>query len=121
MIEFLESHPSRSRSTPARRPTLVSGLLGFLLGIAPLIATVPSSDQPQDAYPLTTPNGQLSSLERGRQADAARLQGQADRWLKRGRQADAARLQGQADRWFSETCHLTAPPTGLRWRRTDRT
>ena len=102
MIEFLDSHPSRSRSTPALRPTLVSGLLGFLLGIAPLIVTVPSSDQPQDAYPLTTPNDQLSSLERGRQADAARLQGQADRWL-------------------SETCRLTAPPTGLRWRRTDRT
>lgn len=102
MIEFLDDHAPRSRSTPALRPTLVSGFLGFLLGIAPLIAAVPSMNQPQDAYPLAAPSGQLTSVERGRQADAARLQGQADRWL-------------------SEGCNLTHPPAGLQWRRTDRT
>ena len=101
MIEFLDDHTPRSRSTPALRPTLVSGFLGFLLGIAPLIAIVPSIDQPQNAYPLA-PSGQLSSVERGRRADAARLQGQADRWL-------------------SEACNLIDPPAGLQWRRTDRT
>ncbi|HET9561363.1 MAG TPA: hypothetical protein VFP01_04620 [Propionibacteriaceae bacterium] len=100
MIEFLDDHSPRSRSTPALRVTLVSGFLGFLLGIAPLIAIVPSIDQPQDAYPLAAPSGQLSSVERGRQADAARLQGQADRWL-------------------SEACNLSDPPAGLQWRRTD--
>ena len=66
MIEFLDDHSPRSRSTPALRVTLVSGFLGFLLGIAPLIAIVPSIDQPQDAYPLAAPSGQLSSVERGR-------------------------------------------------------
>ena len=102
MIEFLDDHAPRSRSTPALRQTLVSGFLGFLVGIAPLIATVPSMNQPQDAYPLAAPSGQLTSVERGRQADAARLQGQADRWL-------------------SEGCNHTDPPAGLQWRRTDRT
>jgi hypothetical protein len=102
MIEFLDDHPPRTRSTPALRLTLVSGFLGLLLGIAPLIAIVPSIDQPQDAYPLAAPGGQLSSVERGRQADAARLQGLADRWL-------------------SQTRNLTEQPTGLQWRRTGRT
>jgi hypothetical protein len=92
MIEFLDDHAPRSRSTPALRPTLVSGFLGFLLGIAPLITTVPSMNQPQDAYPLAAPSGQLTSVERGR----------------------------QADRWLSEGCNLTHPPAGLQWRRTDR-
>jgi len=75
------------------------GSWAFLLGIAPLIAIVPSIDQPQDAYPLAAPSGQLSSVERGRRADAARLQSQADHWL-------------------SQTCNRTDPPAGLQWRRT---
>ena len=99
MIDFLDNHPPRPRSTPAQRAALASGFLGFLLGIAPLIAIVPSIDQLQNAYPLAAPSGQLSSVERGRQADAARLQGQADRWL-------------------SEACNLIDSPAGLQWRRT---
>jgi len=63
MIEFLDDHPPRTRSTPALRLTLVSGFLGFLLGIAPLIAIVPSIDQPQDAYPLAAP--ERPAVERG--------------------------------------------------------
>jgi hypothetical protein len=102
MIEFLDNHPLQPRSTPALRATLSVGSLGFLLGIAPVIAIVLPIDQPQVAWPLGTPSGQLSSVERGRQADAARLQGLADRWL-------------------SQTCNLTEQPTGLQWRRTGRT
>jgi hypothetical protein len=58
--------------------------LGFLLGIAPVIAIVPPIDQPQDVWPLGTPSGQLSSVERGWQADAARSQGLADHWVSEG-------------------------------------
>lgn len=64
-------------------------------------------------------------LERGRAADAARLQAQADAWqarmraeqaLERGRAADAARWQAQADAWVAAHGGARATAPVLSWR-----
>jgi len=77
--EFLDDHPTGSRSRVF--PMLISGLLGFLLGNASLIAAMPTTDFVLDAHPLAAPSAEPWSVERGRQADAARLEGLADRWV----------------------------------------
>ncbi len=89
--EFLDDHPTGSR--PPVLPMLVSGLLGFLLGSASLIAAMPTTDFAQNAYPIAAPSVEPSNLERGRHADAARL-------------------EGSADRWVSENCELVDPRRG---------
>jgi hypothetical protein len=83
-IEFLDDRRIPSRPARAVQLTLVSGFLGFRLGIVSLIMIQPSSAQPLDASLLTAPSIQLSDVERGRRADAARLQALADRWLSEG-------------------------------------
>jgi hypothetical protein len=77
--EFLDDRPVGAR--PPVLLALISGLIGFLLGSASLITAMPPTDPAQHVYPLAAPSGGLSSVERGRQADAARFEGLADRWL----------------------------------------
>jgi hypothetical protein len=96
-IEFLDSHATGSRPAYAQLLPLVSGLLGFMLGFAPLIATLPLHDQPQGALPIAAPSRQLSDVERGRQADAARLQGLSDRWVSEGCRLIDPRNLGSAE------------------------
>jgi hypothetical protein len=93
--EFLDHHPTGSR--PRVVPMLISGLLGFLLGSASLFAPMPMTGSAQKAYPLAPPSVEPSNLERGRQADAARLEGLADRWLSQGCGHSGV---GSADRWW---------------------
>ena len=76
-IELLGKDPIHSRPSSAPLPMLISAVLGFLLGIALLIAI----NEPYDVNPVAVPSGQLSGVERGRQADAARLEALADRWV----------------------------------------
>jgi hypothetical protein len=80
-IEFLGKDPVHSRPSSAPLPMLVSAVLGFLLGIALLIAIRPAINEPYDVNPVAAPSGPLSGVERGRQADAARLEALADRWV----------------------------------------
>jgi hypothetical protein len=46
-----------------------------------MIVMQPSTAQSPEADPLAAPSAEVSNVERGRQADAARLEGVADRWI----------------------------------------
>jgi hypothetical protein len=91
--EYLDDH--QTGSSPRVRPILISGLLGFLLATASLIAALPTTDSAQHVYPFAAPIMESSNLERGRQADAARWEGMAHRWLS---QNCGHSVVGSADR-----------------------
>ena len=91
--KYLDDH--QTGSSPRVLPMLLSGLLGFLLGTALLTAAMSTADFAMDAYAFAAPSLEPSNLERGRQADAARWEGQAYRWLSQNcRHAEV----GSADR-----------------------
>ena len=82
-IENLDSHPARSRPIPVWLHTASSGFLGFLVGVVvSLPGTGPVSGELSEPADPTRPAEQVGDPLRGRRADAARLQGQADRWVE---------------------------------------
>jgi hypothetical protein len=82
-IENLDSHPARSRPIPVWLHTASSGILGFVVGVVvSLPGSGPVSGELSEPTDQTRPAEQVRDPLRGRRADAARLQGQADRWAE---------------------------------------
>ena len=82
-IENLDSHPARSRPIPVWLHTASSGILGFVVGVVvSLPGSRPASGELPEPTDPTRPAEQVRDPLRGRRADAARLQGQADRWAE---------------------------------------
>ena len=82
-IENLNSHPARSRPIPVWLHTASCGFLGFLVGVVvSLSGTGFVSGELSEPADPTHPAEQVRDPLRGRRADAARLQGQADRWAE---------------------------------------
>ena len=82
-IENLDSHPAHSRPIPVWLHTASSGILGFVVGV---VISLPGSgpvsgELPEPADPTRSAE-QVRDPLRGRRADAARLEGQADRWAE---------------------------------------
>ncbi len=102
---------SRSRST-SRAPSIARriGIVALSLVIGVLVG-----------YWLYT--GSHNNLDRSREADSARWQGQADlyldeRVLDRSREADSARWQGQADLYLDErVLDRSREADSARWQR----
>ena len=89
--ENLDSHPAHSRPVPVWLHTASSGILGFVVGV---VVSLPGSgpvsgDLSEPADPTRSAEWVRDPL-RSRRADAARLEGQADRWS----QTIAGRDQG---------------------------
>ncbi len=80
-IENLNSHPTHSRPIPVWLHTASSGILGFVVGVVvSLPGFGPVSGDPSEPADPTRSAEQVRDPLRSRRADAARLQGQADRW-----------------------------------------
>ena len=80
-VENMDSHPARSRPIPVWLHTASSGFLGFVVGVVvSLPGCGPVSGELSEPTDPTLPVEQVRDPLRGRRADAARLQGQADRW-----------------------------------------
>ena len=82
-IENLDSHPERSRPIPVWLHTASSGFLGLVFGVmVSLPGSGPVSEELSEPAVPARPAEQVRDPLRGRRADAARLQDQADRWAE---------------------------------------